>query len=65
MTYVYGPFDGWRNQNWYPSMCVPQGWQCPCCRKVYSPTTPICFTCGQQEGYTTTGTKPYGTGEKP
>ncbi len=24
---------------------VQQGWQCPCCQKVYSPTTPMCFYC--------------------
>ena len=25
---------------------VQQGWQCPCCSRIYSPTTPMCFTCG-------------------
>jgi uncharacterized OB-fold protein len=24
---------------------VSQGWQCPVCKSVYSPTTPMCFTC--------------------
>lgn len=24
---------------------VAQGWQCPCCQRVYSPTTPMCFHC--------------------
>ena len=23
-----------------------QGWQCPICKRVYSPFTPCCFTCG-------------------
>ena len=23
-----------------------QGWQCPICRRVYSPTTPMCYYCG-------------------
>ena len=23
-----------------------QGWQCPICRRVYSPLTPVCFYCG-------------------
>ena len=23
-----------------------QGWQCPICKTVYSPTTPMCFYCG-------------------
>ena len=22
------------------------GWQCPICKRVYSPTTPMCFYCG-------------------
>ena len=52
----YIPPPGW-NMNWQPpSICYPtQGWQCPCCKKVYSPTTTMCFTCGQQ-GTTTTAT---------
>lgn len=25
---------------------APQGWQCPICKRVYSPTTPLCFYCG-------------------
>ena len=32
-----------------------QGWQCPICKRVYSPSTPCCFTCGA-EGRTTTNT---------
>ena len=23
-----------------------QGWQCPICKRVYSPLTPVCFYCG-------------------
>lgn len=23
----------------------PQGWECPKCGHVYSPSTPMCFTC--------------------
>lgn len=42
MTYVTRQGDHWG----YPAM-VQQGWQCPCCRRVYSPTIPMCFTCGQ------------------
>lgn len=26
-------------------MFIPQGWQCPVCHRVYSPTTPMCFNC--------------------
>ena len=33
-----------------------QGWQCPCCKKVYSPTTPMCFYCGNQTYKTSTST---------
>ena len=30
---------------------APQGWQCPICKRVYSPMTPTCWYCGN---YTTT-----------
>ena len=23
-----------------------QGWQCPICKRVYSPSTPCCLSCG-------------------
>lgn len=26
-----------------------QGWQCPICKRVYSPFTQMCFYCGQKE----------------
>ena len=32
-----------------------QGWQCPVCKRVYSPFTPCCFYCGE-EGMTKTST---------
>lgn len=35
---------------------VPQGWQCPICGRVYAPSTPWCYFCGNQETYTTTTT---------
>ena len=25
-----------------------QGWQCPICKRVYSPTTPFCYYCGNE-----------------
>ena len=25
---------------------TPTGWQCPICKRVYSPMTPACFVCG-------------------
>ena len=31
-----------------------QGWQCPVCKRVYSPTTPMCWYCGN--GTVTTST---------
>lgn len=34
---------------------IQQGWQCPICKRVYSPSTPCCFTCGG-ESITTTST---------
>lgn len=27
---------------------ITQGWQCPICRRVYSPTTPMCWYCGNE-----------------
>ena len=53
------------------NLMIQQGWQCPCCRRIYSPTTPMCFTCPQQTTVApntvpTTGTplpiNPYTTG---
>lgn len=35
---------------------VQQGWQCPCCKRVYSPTTSMCMYCGNGESYVSTGT---------
>lgn len=26
-------------------MITPQGWQCPVCGAVYSPSTPMCYNC--------------------
>lgn len=28
---------------------VPQGWQCPVCKRVYAPGWPFCTSCGGQE----------------
>lgn len=33
---------------------VRQGWQCPVCRRVYSPDTPMCYSCSNYETITTT-----------
>lgn len=38
-----------------------QGWQCPICKRVYSPFTPCCFNCGD-ETKTSTSTDINGTG---
>lgn len=38
---------------------APQGWQCPICKRVYSPTTPMCYTCGNgRMAYSTTTSMP-------
>ena len=43
------------NPNYYN--WAPEGWRCPVCGRVYSPTTPMCFYCSNQEGtIQTTGT---------
>lgn len=31
---------------WRPLCASAQGWECPKCGSVYSPTTPMCFKCG-------------------
>lgn len=31
-----------------------QGWQCPCCGRVYSPDTPMCWYCGNKGTITST-----------
>ena len=33
---------------------VQQGWQCPICKRVYSPFTPCCFSCGGEGIITST-----------
>lgn len=30
-------------------MDVNKGWQCPICERVYSPSTPICFSCNNKQ----------------
>lgn len=40
---------------------APQGWQCPLCKRIYSPTTPMCWYCGEEgakKTYTTTTSNP-------
>ena len=37
-------------------MTAPQGWQCPICKRVYSPTYPWCIFCGNEQTTTTTTT---------
>ena len=35
---------------------IPQGWECPKCKRVYSPTTSMCSHCPQHtQGIATTG----------
>jgi hypothetical protein len=40
----------------YNSDFAPQGWQCPICKRVYSPTTPMCYYCGNGVPYTVSST---------
>ena len=35
------------NPNYYS--WGPEGWRCPVCGRVYSPTTPMCFYCSNKE----------------
>ena len=42
----------------YGSMFVPQGWQCPICKRVYAPNWPWCTVCSYGvTNVTDTGTK--------
>lgn len=36
------------------NLFVNKGWQCPICGRVYSPTTPMCFYCRNEETSTST-----------
>ena len=31
------------------SQFAQQGWQCPICKRVYSPLTPVCMYCSNKE----------------
>lgn len=42
--------------NWDHSMFAPQGWVCPVCMRVYSPSTPMCYFCGRIETVTASNT---------
>ena len=47
------------NPNYYS--WGPEGWRCPVCGRVYSPTTPMCFYCSNKEVKQTTTTTWPGT----
>lgn len=32
----------------YPKKTIQQGWECPKCGRIYSPTTPMCSHCPQE-----------------
>jgi hypothetical protein len=35
---------------------ISQGWECPKCKRVYSPTTPMCSHCPEHtQGYASSG----------
>ena len=42
-------------------MFTSQGWQCPICKRVYSPTTPMCYYCGNDKTVASTSTAPEAT----
>ncbi len=35
---------------------APQGWQCPICKRIYSPTMPMCWYCGGEGTVTAANT---------
>ena len=42
--------------NWDALNFAPQGWQCPICKRVYSPMTTMCYYCGNGVQTTKTST---------
>ena len=32
----------------YSNQAIQQGWECPKCGRIYSPTTPMCLHCPQE-----------------
>ena len=42
--------------NWDEISFAPQGWQCPVCKRVYAPFTPMCWYCGNGVASTVTTT---------
>lgn len=42
------------NLDFYQMLGAPQGWQCPICKRIYSPTTPMCFYCNGETKTITT-----------
>jgi len=41
---------------WHSVDFAQQGWQCPICKRVYSPTIPMCYYCGNGVPYTVSST---------
>lgn len=39
----------------YEFSYAQQGWQCPICKRVYSPLQPMCMYCGNENIKTSTG----------
>lgn len=46
----------------FNDLTIPQGWECPKCKRVYSPTTIMCIACPQYTKSTTTSDTPIGVG---
>lgn len=49
--YMHGDSDFNIHDHFYQ-----QGWQCPICLRVYSPSTPMCFYCGNEKTEYSAGT---------
>ena len=47
---------------YFENIGIQQGWQCPICKRVYSPMTPMCYYCGGEQK---TITYPASTGNAP
>lgn len=45
------------NHEYYSINYAQQGWQCPLCKRIYSPTIPECLHCNNNETTLTTTTE--------
>ena len=52
-----GNVDGCVGDGVFNYSFAQQGWQCPICKRIYSPHTFMCYYCSNQETVVSTGTE--------